>query len=123
MLLSFGRQIFKVNGFAWRVLATSRWPVAQCEHLRADIKSRLLLGEQVELVGPAEDELPEIIEAWATARQVKLAPAVVKYILARAGRSAGELAALMTRLDGVSLLKQRPLSVPLVREVLGEQIT
>lgn len=101
-----------------RVLVSSTLPVAQTG-LREDVRSRLLLGTQVELVPPNDDEWPAVLQAWASARQVRLPPAVSQFLLRHAERGPRALAVALARLDGASLVQQRPLTVPLVKEVLG----
>jgi DnaA-homolog protein len=101
-----------------RVLVSSTLPVAQTG-LREDVRSRLLLGTQVELLPPSDAEWPEVLQAWAKARQVRLPPAVSQFLLRHAERGPRALAVVLARLDGASLVQQRPLTVPLVKQVLG----
>lgn len=101
-----------------RVLVSSTLPIAQTG-LRDDVRSRLLLGTQVELLPPNDAEWPEVLQAWATARQVRLPPAVSQFLLRHAERGPRALAVALARLDGASLMQQRPLTVPLVKEILG----
>lgn len=96
----------------------SRVPVAQIESLLPDLKSRLLTGVQVEMRGPTDDELALLLGCWAEARQMVLPQPVADYILVRAARSTHELAALMAKLDALSLEQKRAVTVPLARQVL-----
>lgn len=102
------------------VVVASGVPVAQLEHLLPDLKSRLLTGVQVEVMPPGDDDLRVMLKHWAGVMQLSLPDAVVDYILVRAGRSTHELAAIMARLDALSLEQKRAVTVPLARAVLDE---
>lgn len=102
------------------VVVASSVPVAQLEHLIPDLKSRLLTGTQVEVLPPDDDDLRVMLKHWAEVMQLTLPDGVVDYILVRAGRSTHELAALMARLDALSLEQKRAVTVPLARAVLEE---
>lgn len=85
----------------------------------ADVKSRLLAGQQVYLTAPDDAELAQLAQRWAGARQLVLPPAVVDYLLARAERSSHGVRALVAKLDALSLEEKRAVTVPLARKVLG----
>lgn len=101
-----------------RIAVASRVPVAQIEGLLPDLKSRLLTGMQVEVRGPDDAELVKLLACWADARQIAMPQPVVDYILVRAARSTHELAALVAKLDALSLEQKRAVTVPLARQVL-----
>jgi chromosomal replication initiation ATPase DnaA len=98
-----------------RIAVASRLPIAQLG-LLADVKSRLLLGTQVELGLPDDEELRAIWRAWAQARQVELPQAVEDFVLVRASRNPGVLRGVFDRLDALGLEQRRAVTVPLVRE-------
>lgn len=100
------------------VVVASGVPVAQIETLLPDLKSRLLTGTQVEVLPPTDEDLHALLKHWAEVMQLSLPDAVAEYILARAARSTHELAAIMTRLDALSLEQKRAVTVPLARAVL-----
>ncbi len=97
-----------------RVLVSSQMPVAQVA-LLPDVKSRLLLGAQVELGLPDDTELRAMWQAWAAARQLEIADAVADFVLARASRNPGALRACFEQLDALGLAEKRALTVPLAR--------
>jgi DnaA family protein len=102
------------------VVVASGLPVAQLTNLLPDLKSRLLTGIQVEVSPPDDEDLRVMLKHWAEVMQLSLPDAVVDYVLVRAGRSTHELAALMARLDALSLEQKRAVTVPLARAVLEE---
>lgn len=102
------------------VVVASSVPVAQIETLLPDLKSRLLTGSQIEVLPPSDEDLRALLKHWAEVMQLTLPDAVADYILARAARSTHELAAIMTRLDALSLEQKRAVTVPLARAVLED---
>jgi len=100
------------------VVVASNMPVAQIASLLPDLKSRLLTGIQIEVLPPTDEDLRALLKHWAEVMQLSLPDAVVDYILARAARSTHELAAIMARLDALSLEQKRAVTVPLARAVL-----
>jgi chromosomal replication initiation ATPase DnaA len=105
-----------------RIVVASSMPVAKLESLKPDVKSRLLLGEQIEIGYPTEPELRALLAHWAAGRQLLLPGAVADYVLARADRSPKSLKALLLKLDGLSLQEKRGITVALARQVLEEQL-
>lgn len=102
-----------------RIVVASSAPVAKLEGLKPDVKSRLLLGEQIEIGYPTEPELRALLAHWAAGRQLVLPGAVADYVLARADRSPKSLKALLLKLDGLSLQEKRGITVALARQVLA----
>jgi len=100
------------------VMVASGMPVAQLTNILPDLKSRLLTGLQIEVLPPDDEDLRTMLKHWADVMQLSLPDAVVEYVLVRAGRSTHELAALMARLDALSLEQKRAVTVPLARAVL-----
>jgi DnaA regulatory inactivator Hda len=99
------------------LLVTSHIPPAQLD-LLADLKSRLLLGEQVEISLPNPQELTVLLSKWAYDRQLELSPEVIQYLLKRCERSPKVLEACIAKLDTLSLEQKRRITVPLAREAL-----
>jgi chromosomal replication initiation ATPase DnaA len=86
----------------------------------ADVQSRLLAGQVVEVLLPDDGELGEMMRRWAGLRQLVLPPAVVDYVLLRAERNPATLLGLLGQLDGLSLEHKRGISVPLARQIFGQ---
>jgi DnaA family protein len=106
----------RVKAEGGHMVVASRVPVAQIQ-LLPDVKSRLLTGTQVEMTLPIDDELNILLLRWAEDRQLLLPDAVRLYVLARAERNPHTLAALVQRLDALSLEQKRAVTVPLAREL------
>lgn len=98
------------------IVVASRKPVAQLG-LLADLKSRLLTGLQVEMTLPDDAELAALLQRWAEERQLVLPDAVATYVLARAERNPHVLAALVAKLDALSLEQKRAVTIPLAKEL------
>lgn len=91
-------------------------PVA-LEGLLPDLQSRLANLTTYQLVRQTEQELADMLSYRAARRGLILSPEVIKYVLARAPRSASALMDLLERLDRASLTYARPITVPLIVEL------
>ena len=85
-----------------------------------DLRTRLGMAEVVWL-DPLSDEVKiEVLAEFARARGFRLSADVLRFILSRHNRNLGRLMALVRSIDRIALAKQRPVTVPLVREILRE---
>jgi DnaA family protein len=85
----------------------------------ADLASRLRAAA-VYAIRPLDDvDRAHAIERLAEQRGIELGDEVVNFILRRAPRRMDELIATFDRLDRSALAQQRPLTIPLAKEVLG----
>lgn len=90
--------------------------------LLPDLRSRLGQCARVVLSAPGEARRRAVLEERARRRGLVLEPAALDWLLRRAGRDLAGLTALLDRLDRASLAAQRRLTVPFLREVLGEAL-
>ena len=100
-----------------RLLTASSAP-PQGMVLREDLRTRLGSGLIYRLQPLTDDEKTAALAAQAAGRGMKLPAEALAYILARAPRDMRSLTALLTALDRFSLEHQRPITLPLLREVL-----
>ena len=85
----------------------------------ADLASRLRAAA-VYAIRPLDDvDRARAIEHLAAQRGIELSDDVVNFILRRAPRRMDDLIATFDRLDRSALAQQRPLTIPLAKEVLG----
>ena len=103
------------------VLAAGDQPPARLE-LRADLKSRLAWGLVYQLAPLADADKARHLKALAAERGLLLSDDVVSYLLTRLPRDMASLRSVMEVLDRYSLMRQRALTLPLVREALAEEI-
>ncbi len=85
---------------------------------REDLRTRLAWGLVYQLKPLSDAEKGEHLKAEAARRGLQLSDEVVGSLLTRLPRDLYSLNALLDRLDRHSLARQRPLTLPLVREVL-----
>ncbi len=97
----------------------ARQPPAELGVALADLRSRLAGGLLWLMPAPDDDAKLAILEFRAARRGLRLPQTVAAYIATRSGRSMADMLGVLTRLDEASLSLQRPLTVPLVREVMG----
>ena len=84
----------------------------------ADLRSRILSGAVWSRAQPDESALANILTSRAAARGLQLSQAVVSYLLVREARDLHHLMALLERLDQMSLIDRKKLSVPWVAQWL-----
>ena len=89
--------------------------------LREDLRTRLGWG-QVHAVEPlSEVQTREALRTEAGRRGMVLANEVLDYLLSRFARDLGHLMQLLDRLDDYALSRARPVTVPLLRQMLAEE--
>ena len=104
-----------------RLLVAASLPPLQLK-LREDLRTRLGSGLIYRLQPLTDAEKIDAIQAQATARGLRLPPEAINYLFARAPRDMRSLAAFLAALDRYSLEHKRPITLPLLRELLYETL-
>jgi DnaA family protein len=89
--------------------------------LREDLRTRLGWGLVYQLRPLSDPEKALHLRAEALRRGLRLTDEAVWYLLHRLPRDVESLNAVLDRLDRYSLARQRPVTLPLIREVLSEE--
>lgn len=87
--------------------------------LREDLRTRLGYGLLFRLHPLTDAEKLAALAEQARTRGLRLPPEALAYLLARAPRDMQSLSALLAALDRYSLEYKRPITLPLLREVLN----
>ena len=104
-----------------QLLLTAGLPASMAP-LRDDLRTRIGAGLVLE-VRPLDDtEKPFALAAYAREQGFRLSADVIGYLLTRGRRDMGALLAYLRALDRYSLATKRPVTVPLVRELLGPSL-
>ncbi|MCW8194330.1 DnaA regulatory inactivator Hda [Proteobacteria bacterium 005FR1] len=85
-----------------------------------DLRSRLNWGVTYQVAVLDDDEKQAALKMRARARGMEMSSEVAQFILSRAPRDMNELFFLLNRLDERSLQEQRKLTIPFVKQVLGQ---
>jgi DnaA family protein len=109
-------------GGSW--VASANQAPAQLK-LREDLRTRLGWGLIYELHGLSDEEKLDALSKSAESRGLSLSPGVLPYLLTHFRRDMPSLSAMLDALDRYSLETQRPITLPLLRELLqsGEATT
>ena len=99
------------------VLAGAAAPPAQLT-LREDLATRLAWGLVFQVHALTDESKAQALAEHAASRGFRLAPEVSDFLLTRARRDLPTLLATLDALDRYSLETRRPVTVPLVRELL-----
>lgn len=101
------------------LLLTGREPPARWTVALPDLRSRLA-AIPIATIRPPDDRLLEalLVKLFAD-RQLRVGPEVMAFLLPRMERSGEAARAVVAAIDAAALSRQRAVTVPLVREVLG----
>jgi len=86
--------------------------------LRADLRTRLGWGLVFEVKALSDDEKLAALHAHAATRQLAVADDVFRYLLTHWRRDLNSLITMLDMLDRYSLALRRPITVPLVKNLL-----
>ena len=100
------------------LVAAANAPPARLS-LRRDVVTRLAWGLVYEVHALTDAEKAQALGAAAAARGFALEPEVVQYLLTHARRDMRTLIAMVDALDRYSLEAKRPVTLPLLRELLA----
>ncbi|MEG3637702.1 DnaA/Hda family protein [Magnetococcus sp. PR-3] len=109
----------RLRAVGGHLLGAGRIDPSSMAGLRDDLRSRLLWGPVLHIDEPDEASLDAIMDKLASDRQLRLSEAVRHFLLMRLPRQVPEFARTIERLDKEALRQQRPITVPLAKEVLG----
>ena len=88
--------------------------------LREDLRSRIGQMLIYEIKGLSDDEKADALHHYAEQRGLPLDDAVLRYLLSHGRRDLPSLLTTIDRLDEISLARQRPATLPLLRELMSE---
>lgn len=89
-------------------------------NLREDLRTRIGQMLIYEIKGLSDDEKTAALRHYAQQRGLPLDDAVLRYLLLHGRRDLPTLLATIDRLDEISLSRQRPPTLPLLRELLTQ---
>jgi len=88
--------------------------------LREDLRTRLAWGLVYELLPVGDEDKARHLKTLAEARGLQLSDDILRYLLTRLPRDLSRLQGVLEVLDRYSLIRQRPLTLPLVKQALAE---
>lgn len=100
------------------MLLTADKPVAEWPFVLPDLKSRLMAAPAAALGSPDDTLMAVVLTKLFSDRQIFVPQDVVQFILPRVGRSFQALRDLVDRVDRKALAEKRPVTIPLVRDLL-----
>lgn len=102
------------------MLASGPIPPAQLK-MRADLVSRLAWGLVYQVHELTDEEKIKAMKSHAASRGVDVPDEVCEYLLRHTQRDLSSLVAILDALDSYSLVSQRKVTVPLVRELFEDE--
>jgi chromosomal replication initiation ATPase DnaA len=83
-----------------------------------DLKSRILASPAVALASPDDQLMAVVLTKLFSDRQIFVPQDVMQFILTRIERSFAALRSVVDDIDRAALAQKRPVTIPLVKEVL-----
>ncbi len=102
------------------IVATGRAPPVDLR-LREDLRSRLGWGHVMAVHALSEQEARAQLRREADRRGILLTDEVVEFLLTRFARDLKSLFDLLSRLDEFSMVQQRSVTVPLLKQMLAQE--
>ncbi len=93
----------------------ARWPVSL-----KDLKSRLAAVPAVRISAPDDAMMEAVLVKLFADRQIFVGPDAIAYLLRRIDRSFAAARAVVAQADSASLADKRAVTIPLLKQVLGE---
>lgn len=100
------------------ILIAAEKPQRDWRFVLPDLKSRLMAAPAVEVLPPDDQLMAVVLTKLFSDRQIFVPQDVVQFILPRVERSFSALRHLADLIDRKALAEKRPVTVPLVREML-----
>lgn len=104
----------------YKIILTSRKSLKYLEIGLLDLKSRLLILPQINILLPTDDVLLGIIFKIAKDKGLKINKVVSKYIISHIERSYQSANQMVKQLDKISMQRKKNITVSLVKEVLDK---
>lgn len=104
-------------GHQWVVAA--RAPLSELSIQLPDLRSRLREAVVESVALPDEEERWGLLQRRAEARGMEMGDEVIAFLQQRTGRDPQSLLALLDQLDQQTLVTQRKVTIPFVKELLG----
>ena len=101
-----------------KLVLTSRQNINDMDIGLLDLKSRLLTMSQTEILLPTDDVLRGIIIKISNDKGLKLNDIVINFLLNHLERSYSVINRFINKLDELSLIKKKRITIPLVKSLL-----
>jgi DnaA family protein len=102
-----------------RLLVSAGLPATRLSFCYADLASRFRGLPTYQVLALADADKARVLTRMAQDRGLQLSPTVLDFWLARSARNMASLVDELERLDHAAMAAQRPLTVPLLKRVLG----
>lgn len=101
-------------------LITSTEPLKNLGFTLPDLVSRLSAIHSVQIAAPDAELFYMLFARYFTARQLKVSDDIINYIASRTERSFAAAQEVVARIDKLSLEQKRNITIPLVKQIIGE---
>jgi len=110
----------QIREFGGYLVSTGAQPPAQLQ-VREDLRTRLGWGLIYQLHGLTDDEKIAALTQSAQSRGMTVSPGILSYLLTHYRRDMPSLSRMLDALDRYSLETKRPITLPLLRDLLQQE--
>jgi DnaA regulatory inactivator Hda len=104
------------------LLLTAVMPVRDWSLQLSDLRSRLMAAPAAEVQSPDDALMAVVLTKLFSDRQIFVPQEVVQFIMTRIERSFLAMRQLVDKIDHKALAEKRPVTIPLVRDLLQEKL-
>ena len=90
-------------------------------NVRDDLRTRFGWGLIYQLHGLTDEDKIDALERAANARGIQISAGVLPYLITHYRRDMSSLSQMLEQLDHYSLVTKRPITLPLLRELMLQQ--
>lgn len=101
------------------LIMTGKYPPSQMQLQLQDLRSRLAWGLVMQVNELSDQDKVDTLIRQAEKRGFELPVSVAQFLLNRCARNMHDLKALLNQLDEASLIAQRKITIPFVKDTLG----
>lgn len=101
------------------LIMTGKYPPSQMQLQLQDLRSRLAWGLVMQVNELSDQDKIDTLIRQAEKRGFELPVSVAQFLLNRCARNMHDLKALLNQLDEASLIAQRKITIPFVKDTLG----
>lgn len=102
------------------ILLTAKQAPAYWSAVLPDLKSRLAAAARADIQAPDDIVLSAVLVKQLADRGLSISPRVLSYVMPRIERSFEAVRALVMTIDTQTLAQKRPLTIPLVKQIMSD---
>ena len=112
----------KLNNKNNMLLTSSSVAFDKLSNLRDDVKTRILSGLNITLKALDDNEILQCIQIFVKNESINISEVELNYLINHHTRNMGDIIETINKVAEVSLLKNRNITIPLIKEVINNNL-